>query len=197
MVEVMTQQAETKVQSQREGFLRRHARIVGAALLPPTVLLAACQSSEPQSQATVTANAPATASAAAGTQPAWVGKDVLLPGSSHQVVREVSFDGQNDSFANFKPMAGVGPKIPIGTEVNVDCMMFDPSQWELTPRGLYYHMTGPEDLKGLFTVANTYYNNSDGGTNNRYDPDIPLCPGSPSSQLPPLHDKTLPPQPTK
>jgi len=118
--------------------------------------------------------------------------------------RQYDIPGMPDTFRNYTNFGGVGPEIPKGKTVEVDCVAYDASQIGNSTAGLYYHITGSRDVQGVadyYTPSNTYWNQPNvGGHDLRYayDPQVPACvegvtggsvPPTPQS-LPDYHPKS-------
>jgi len=124
-------------------------------------------------------------------------------GKKFTETRQYDVPGNPDTFTDYHRLIGVGPEIPKGKTVEVDCVVYDPGQYSSSStQGTFYHIAGSRAVPGLdgknyFTPSNTFYNQPDIGgpeQNNLYDPQVPGCnvlatgETAPSPQmLPPIH----------
>ena len=102
---------------------------------------------------------------------------------------EIEQFGAN-TFANYQNASGEGPYLPIGQRVVTACLIYDPGTSVLSTGGLWYRLVQPAGPNGTteYAPANTFWNQPDPqppDQDHAYDPQVPVCPDSPSKQLPP------------
>ena len=87
-----------------------------------------------------------------------------------------------DTFSDYKHASGKGPRMPVGTVVQVDCLAVGPEAAAPSVHGNWYHVVGPDPYTGFYIAANTFLNGDNPNTplsqQHARDERLPLCAGS-------------------
>ena len=100
------------------------------------------------------------------------GPAVLLPGSQHEEIEQFGAD----TFTDYRNASGVGPYLPIGAVVEVDCLATGPEAAAPTVHGRWYHFVAPKGYAGYFAAANTFENGDTSPSGPAVDAAVPPCP---------------------
>lgn len=99
----------------------------------------------------------------------------MLRGSNHRETQQFGAD----TFRDYDPVVGVGPRLPIGKVVVVDCLATGSVEAAPSADGKWYHIIGPKPYATLYAAANTFENGDTSGpvyTQPETDPNVPDCP---------------------
>ncbi len=84
-----------------------------------------------------------------------------------------------DTFKDYATASGVGPHIMKGAEVRVYCVERGPVEAAPSVNGVWYLLSEPDEVNGLYVAANTFENGSTEGPLSEQpavDPIVPECP---------------------
>ena len=105
----------------------------------------------------------------------------LLAGKDAKTFSETQQFGA-DTFSDYKHASGKGPRMPVGTVVQVDCLAVGPEAAAPSVHGNWYHVVGPDPYTGFYIAANTFLNGDNPNTplsqQHARDERLPLCAGS-------------------
>lgn len=176
--------ANTIGRPNRRGSVRNMLRYGGPAVLA-SLALTACGGGPRSGSADNSNSVSGSVSVGNGSgtyQPPKPGPAVLRRGSHHVEVEQFGVD----TFTDYAHAYGVGPRIPKGAHVIVDCLATGPLDAAPSAHGnpgekgaKWYHIEAPPEYAGRFAAANTFENGDTSGplsSQPAEDPQVPDCP---------------------